>query len=97
MKSIGYIMPHLIHELWDVCDIKDLKNINSQNVFFMSMKNVACKIDNLPRNPLDASILWLDSRWEETNKVNCDGGFLKMGWIEGVGSDLLKMEATDRR
>jgi hypothetical protein len=72
MKNIGYIVPHLIHELLDVCGVKDLKNINRQNVFFMSMKNVAFKIDNRLRNPLVASILWLDSWWEERHWVDCE-------------------------
>jgi hypothetical protein len=36
----------------------------------MSMKNVACRIDNRPRNPLVAYILWLDSRWEERRRVD---------------------------
>jgi hypothetical protein len=70
MKSMGYIVPHLIHEHWDVYGVKDLKNVKRQNVFFMSMKNVACKIDNRPKNPLFASILYLDSQREERCRVD---------------------------
>jgi hypothetical protein len=72
MKSIGYIVPHLIHDLWDVYGVNVLKNVNSQNVFLMSMKNVAYKINNRSRNPLVASILYFDSQREERCWVNCE-------------------------
>jgi hypothetical protein len=89
MKSIGYIVPHLIHDLWDVCGVNVLKNVNSKNVFLMSMKNVACKIDNRLRNPMVVSILFFDSRREERHRVDCE---VHRGWrwrwrFFGVGSD----------
>jgi hypothetical protein len=103
MKGMGYIIPHMIHELWDVCIIKDLKNVKSQNVFLMSMKNIACKIDNCTRNPLVASILHLDSQWEERRRVNYEVHHDRRRWRltrDRVGSDgwrwRLTREAKDQ-
>jgi hypothetical protein len=101
-KNMGYIVPHLIHELWDVCGVKDMKNVKSQNVFLMSMKNIAYKIDNRPRNPLVASILHLDSRREERRQVNYEVRHDRRRWrltqdedgSDGWSWERLSQEAT---
>jgi hypothetical protein len=90
MKSMGYLVPHLIHELWDVCSIKDLKIVFGQNVLLMSMKNIASKIYNRPRDPLVASISHLDSQREERRRVDYEVRHDRQRWRltqDGVGSD----------